>query len=582
MQKSFKKLISGLVVWVAVVSNVLTPMVNAYTASSASTSFIMPDHDVSLQATSQANSYTIKFNGNWNTNTGTTMADLPMTYDVAENLTANAFTKVGYTFQWWNTNSWATTATYQDGESVSNLVTAWNVTLYAIWKANVYQVAFDKNPDSDTQNIAVWTMSNQDFVYDTAQTLTWNKFTRAGYTFAGWSLTAWWTVEYTDGQSVENLTATSWGVVTLYAKWTAKTNTEYTVNHYLMDLNGEYPDTPTYTSWFTATTYAIVSPEPRNDEWFTLSGTTQSWHVKWDGTTVFNYYYSRDMHNVTLHAGRGVESVAWGGSKYYNQSIAVSAILRPWYENLTWTWTYDTANFNMPASDVDMTANATPITYTITLDVWSGTISWQPTTYNVEQTVNIPDPTRTWYDFVWWSWTNITTPTSGLTINPSTWHDNLNLVAVWKAKDDVVYVVHHYYKLVWENTYEQYWADEVHTDWTADDTLNMDDFDINIPCTTYAGWSLTQSTSWLTNEEATFRVMPDGSTHVYLYYTRNVHNVELSMDGHIASVSLSGEDSANTITRSFECGAEVSISATPKTWYHFLQWSDIWAIHLNP
>ena len=582
MQKSFKKLISGLVVWVAVFSYIVTPMVNAYSANSASTSFIMPDHDVSLKATSQANDYTVVFNANsW---TGT-MSNLSMTYGESESLTANTFTKTWYTFQWWNTNSWASVATYIDGESVSNLTTTnnWTVTLYAIWKANTYEVRFNKNPWVDTLNSVNGTMSNQDFVYDTEQALTDNGFTRDGYEFLWWSEDSNDTsATYTNGQTVNNLTSTSGAVVDLYAIWEANTDTVYTVKHYFMNTNWEYPSEPTYTDTGSATTYAVVTAWTRNPTGFTLSGSAQTWHVKWDWTTVFEYYYIRGQYTVTLHAGRWIALVQWNGTYYYGDDISVSAQMQDWYQNLTWTWDKDTANFNMPASNVDMTASATPITYTITLDVWSGTISWQPTTYDVEQDIVIPDPTRVWYDFVWWSGTNLSTPTTGLTISPHTWFGNLEYEAVWKAKDNVVYTVHHYYKVLWQDRYEQYGADETHTDWTADAVLEMSDFDIVIPCTTYTGWSLTQSTSWLTNKEETFRVMPDGTTHVYLYYTRNVHDVTLSMDGNIASVTLSWDTSENTITKSFECGATVTIDTAPKAWYHFLQWSDIWAIHLNP
>ena len=71
----------------------------------------------------------------FNTNGGTgTMPDLEMTYDEPENLTANVFTRAGYTF-----DGWATSADgeklYEDGDEVNNLTTGTDdVTLYAKWK----------------------------------------------------------------------------------------------------------------------------------------------------------------------------------------------------------------------------------------------------------------------------------------------------------------------------------------------------------------------------------------------------------------------------------------------------------------
>lgn len=582
MKKGVKKFWALLGVLLIMCVSILTSFVDAVVFNtSASVTFIMPDHDVNLEAISEANWYTIIFNGNWNTNSGTTMSNLDMVYDTTWTLTANAYTKVWYTFLWWSTDSTATVVTYTDWQQVNNLVTEWSITLYAIWSANTYQVRFNPNPGEDTLNEIVWTMSKQDFTYDTTWALRTNAYTRAWYEFLWWSTGSTATVAtYTNWQEVSNLTTVSWDVVDLYAIWSANTDTKYTVNHYLMKVDWTYPENPTYSGEFTATTYEVVSPTPRNDDWFTLSWSIQTWHVKWDGTTVFNYYYSRNDYTVTLHAGRWVESVSWNWSYKFDQTVTVSAILKTWYENLTWTWTYDIATFNMPASNVDMTANATPTTYTITLNVWSGTISWQPTEYNVEDTVTIPDPTRVWYDFVWRSGTNLNTPTSWLTISPQTWHENLVYEAIWSPRSDITFVVHHYQKVLWEDRYVEE-SSVTYNTWTADETLTLADFQKTIDCMSYAWWSLVLSASWLSSAISTTTVLPDGSRHIYLYYTRNVHNVTLTKDDHIASVNLSGTID-NTVTKSFECGATVTIDADPDTWYHFLRWDDLWPNFLNP
>ncbi len=582
MIKGVKKIWALLATLLIMWSSFLTSLANAVDLTKASVTFTMPDHDVNLVAISEANGYTIIFNGNWNTNSGTTMSNLDMVYDTTWTLTANAYTKVWYTFLWWSTDSTATVATYTDWQQVNNLVTEWSITLYAIWSANTYQVRFNPNPGEDTLNEIVWTMSKQDFTYDTTWALRTNAYTRAWYEFLWWSTGSTATVAtYTNWQEVSNLTTVSWDVVDLYAIWSANTDTKYTVNHYLMELDWSYPASPTYSGEFTATTYEVVSPTPRNDDWFTLSGSVQTWHIKWDGTTVFNYYYSRNDYTVTLHAGRWVESVSWDWSYKFNQTVTVSAILKTWYENLTWTWTYDIDTFSMPATGVDMTASATPTTYTISLNVWSGSISWAPSTYNVEQDVVVPDPTRTGYDFVWWSWTNLNTPKTWLVISSGTWHQDLNYEAVWSPRSDVHYLVHHYIKVLWEDRYTEESSVE-YTTWTADAPLTLADFKKTIDCMTYTWWSLTESSSWLTSPITITTVLPDGSREIYLYYTRNVRDVELTKDGHIATVTLSGDVSTGTIKKSFECGATVTINAEPDTWYHFLRWDDLWPDYLNP
>ena len=241
---------------------------------------------VTLYAVWKPNTYTVKFNANGGNGT---MSNQSFTYNTAKALTANSFTRIGYTFLGWSTSSTATTATYTDKQSVKNLTSTnggtvtlyavwskkptytlsynanggsgapasqtgfgtfnisstvptragytfvgWssvypsdiadfqpkemiaidaNITLYAVWKPNTYTVKFNANGGTGT-------MSNQSFTYDAAKSLTANSFTRAGYTFVGWSKSSTaTTATYTDKQSVKNLTTTNGGYVTLYAVW---------------------------------------------------------------------------------------------------------------------------------------------------------------------------------------------------------------------------------------------------------------------------------------------------------------------------------------------------------------------------
>ena len=80
-----------------------------------------------------ANTYTVKYNGNGSTSGST--ASSSHTYGTAKALTANGFVKTGYKFLGWSTSSTATTATYTDKQSVSNLTSTngGTVNLYAVW-----------------------------------------------------------------------------------------------------------------------------------------------------------------------------------------------------------------------------------------------------------------------------------------------------------------------------------------------------------------------------------------------------------------------------------------------------------------
>lgn len=98
--------------------------------------------DVVIYAKWAPNTYTVTFNGNGATSG--IMSDQLLTYDNAEQaLTPNAFSRTGYTFIGWATTSDGNVA-YTDGKTTPN-VTAKNggeVTLYAVWKANTYKIAF--------------------------------------------------------------------------------------------------------------------------------------------------------------------------------------------------------------------------------------------------------------------------------------------------------------------------------------------------------------------------------------------------------------------------------------------------------
>ena len=172
----------------------------------------IPPDISTLYAKWTPNAYSVKFNANGGSGT---MANQSFTYGTAKALTANAFTRTGYTFAGWATSA-SGAKVYDDQESVSNLTATAGSTanLYAKWTPITYSVKFNANGGSGT-------MANQSFTYGTAKALTANAFTRTGYTFAGWATSASSAKAYDDQQSVSNLTATAGSTVNLYAKWTS-------------------------------------------------------------------------------------------------------------------------------------------------------------------------------------------------------------------------------------------------------------------------------------------------------------------------------------------------------------------------
>ncbi|MBO5289417.1 MAG: InlB B-repeat-containing protein [Spirochaetales bacterium] len=90
--------------------------------------------DLTLTAEWNANTYTVKFNANGGSGT---MTEQAFTYDTKQALTANTFTRDGYTFAGWATSADGN-VTYADEQKVSNLTAKDKATviLYAVWNEN--------------------------------------------------------------------------------------------------------------------------------------------------------------------------------------------------------------------------------------------------------------------------------------------------------------------------------------------------------------------------------------------------------------------------------------------------------------
>ena len=137
-----------------------------YNTSTQSYTFTV-NQNVDVTANAVANTYTVKYDANGGE--GTT-ASSSHTYGVAKNLTSNGFTRIGYNFLGWSTSSTATTATYTDGQSVSNLTTTHGatVTLYAVWAMrapyNVY-TDFYTYRDKITVEVAYTGITSNNVIY---------------------------------------------------------------------------------------------------------------------------------------------------------------------------------------------------------------------------------------------------------------------------------------------------------------------------------------------------------------------------------------------------------------------------------
>ncbi len=171
-----------------------------------------------LYAVWRAKQNQLVFDGNGET--GGSMAAMTIATDARASLTLNGFVKGGYAFDGWSEvpngpKMYDNGATYTMGAAAS-------YTLYARWTSETNTVRFNGNGATGG------TMANQGILTDNTANLNANKFTRSGYTFAGWALAPGGLKVYDDGQEIKMKD----GGYDLYAVWTAK------INKVVFDGNG--------------------------------------------------------------------------------------------------------------------------------------------------------------------------------------------------------------------------------------------------------------------------------------------------------------------------------------------------------
>ncbi len=246
-----------------------------YTAAVASARAWDIASATTLYAKWTANTYAVHFNVNGGTGT---MSNQSFTYDVAQALTANAFTRTGYCFVGWATNA-TSTAIYEDKASVSNLTATANATvnLYAKWTANTYTVTLDPGEGTvDPTSVSV--------TYQGAWP-TLPEPTREGYYFNGW---------FNDSAS-QTATPTNTAVAltsdtTIYAKWTQRLTATFidplnSTTQTVDVASGSTPVAP-FTPFYNGYTFTGWSPALRN----ITQDTTYT--AQFTGTQYFITYHS--------------------------------------------------------------------------------------------------------------------------------------------------------------------------------------------------------------------------------------------------------------------------------------------------
>jgi len=172
--------------------------------------------ETTITAQYQANAYSVVLHPNGGTGSSSTN---DYVYGQSGSLPANPFTRTGYAFVGWGTNT--TEAVIGDKAQVLNWATKGSVDLYAIWSANAFTVVYRTEKGTGT-------MDDQHFVYDVSQQLSSNRFVNGELPFLRWKCSNGRT--YSDGELVSNLTAVANGIVTNTAVWAGTYRVRFNAN----------------------------------------------------------------------------------------------------------------------------------------------------------------------------------------------------------------------------------------------------------------------------------------------------------------------------------------------------------------
>ncbi len=365
----------------------------------------IPGENMTVKATWSENSYAVFFDGN-NYTGGTAPSQINTTYTNTVTLPECTYTKNGYTFVGWNTKQDGSGVTYSAGQSVSKLtdVRDGSVTLYAVWEETPYTITYVyDNGTGETKVIP----------FDIADTLvSLAAPEKAGYTFAGWKVTAAegsWNMGDTVGEGVTVPAGVMFGNATLTAQWTVN---QYTIT---FDTDGGSAVAPITQDFGTAIT-APTEPTKTGYKfagWENLPSTMPAENI------TVKALWTVDQFTVTYKLDNGEADVI----QTYDFGAAVTAPSDPTKTGYTFDG-WENLPETMPANNVTVTAKWTVNQYTITYNLDNGEAAVIQT-YDFGAAVTAPEaPTKTGYDFAGWSSTIPGTM-------PAT---NLDVTATWTIK----------------------------------------------------------------------------------------------------------------------------------------------------
>lgn len=364
----------------------------------------MPAGGMTLTAHWKANKYTVEFNANKGTGA---MAPQQFTYDADQTLTANSFTRSGYTFVGWATSDNGSSA-YVDQQNVKNLTAVNNgkIELFAVWSASPQVLQFDVN-GGDVSTKPANINSTTDATVDISGV---NAPTRTGYKFTGW---------YDGSTKVGDSIVMPVGGKTLRAEWEA---ISYKVNFHANTGSGSMAkQTFVYDVDQTLTKNTYTKAGYQFEGWKTAQNGLTCDYL--DEQTVKNLCTTHDDELTVYAVWRALDQTVTfdvnGGDpatqpldiiQPTDSTVDLTTVQAPTRTGYKFAGWYDGINkennsFVMPAGGKTLRAEWTPIKYSVTFDKTSGTGSMadQEFEYDLNQGLSKNEFSKDGYSFTGWS-----------------------------------------------------------------------------------------------------------------------------------------------------------------------------------
>ena len=444
--------------------------------------------------------------------------------------------------------------------------------MFAVWEGNPDELTYDANGGTGSMD------PTEGKVGDTVKVAA-NGFTRAGYTFKEWNTLA----NPTEENPGTVYAAQNDYVLTpeediVYAQWTANTNTEYTVEYYLQNVdNDNFTLDTTRTRTETGTTDTPVDAEvqgynisitgftfDRTNANNVLTGT-----IAGDGSLTLKLYYVRNSANViyqyTGTVPTGAPTVPATVSYKYGANVTIAA--KPTLDGYTFNGWSLTEAFSMPANDVTITGSWVGNPDELTYDGNGATSgSTASTIGRVGDTVQVASNgfIRAGYTFTGWNTAANGSGTAYAAGNDYVLTPGIDkLFAQWIADEDTEYTVEYYFENVEGTAFEKD-EDATRTETGTTDT-EVDAIALGYN-TEFTGFTFDEENE---NNVLTGTIAGDGSLTLELYYVRNSYEVEYKYEGTIPANAPAVPE-----TKSYKYEEEVQVEAVPSlAGYTFEGWS---------